>query len=367
MKIKYGNAHFTNPLYLQSGRILEPYDIAYATYGEINENKDNVILICHALSGSQYCCGENIEAMGGKNGWWNNLIGDGKAIDTNKYFVICTNVLGSVFGSTSPISQITENSGIYGMKFPVLTIYDMIKAQKILLNYLGIEKLHAIIGGSMGGMQTLSFAVFYPNIANKFIAISATHATSAYVIAFNKIMSDAIKYDPNFKNGNYDLTYKPIFNGVKIARMTGFLQYITKETMQKKFGRNYVNTDGLFELFGKFEIERYLEYNGENFANNFDPLCLLYLIKAISIYDLSYTFENLSDTLQNIKNKLYLISFSGDKMFFKEEMEEIKNTMDKIGSNDLCEYYQIQSNYGHDSFLVECHKYSDYLSHILQD
>ncbi|RAX55189.1 homoserine O-acetyltransferase [Helicobacter sp. 16-1353] len=362
MKIESHIAHFTNPLYLQSGRILEPYDIAYATYGELNEDKSNCILVCHALSGSQYCAGE----VNDKRGWWDNLIGENKAIDTNKYYVICTNSLGSAFGSTSPISQMYPTTKHYRLKFPVITIFDMIKAQRILLNSLNITKLHAIIGGSMGGMQTLSFAIMYPNIANRFIALSTTHATSPFVIAFNKIMSEAIRNDPNFDNGNYDLTYKPILNGLKVARMTGFLQYITKNTMQKKFGRNYVNHDGLFELFGRFEIERYLEYNGDNFANTFDPMCLLYLLKAISIYDLSYGFIDLCDALKHIKNKLYLISFSGDNMFFTEEMQEIKNTMDKAGNGSLCSHYIVESDYGHDSFLVECNKYADYLQHILK-
>lgn len=361
MKITQNIAHFTNPLYLQSGRILEPYDIAYATYGELNKEKNNCILVCHALSGSQYCAGE----IDDKKGWWDEIIGKNKAIDTDKYYVICTNVLGSAFGSTSPISQMYPKTKCYRLKFPVLTILDMIKAQRILLNSLDITKLHAIIGGSMGGMQTLSFAVMYPNIADRFIALSTTHATSPYIIAFNKIMSEAIRSDPNFDNGNYDLTYKPILKGLKVARMAGFLHYITRETMQKKFGRNYVNHDGIFELFGRFEIERYLEYNGENFATTFDPMCFLYLLKAISIYDLSYGFIDLCDALKNIKNKLYLISFSGDSMFFKEEMQEIKDAMDKAGNGALCESYPIESNYGHDSFLVECSKYSDYLQHIL--
>lgn len=361
MKIEQHKAHFTNPLYLQSGRILEPYDIAYATYGELNEEKTNCILVCHALSGSQHCAGE----INHKKGWWDSLIGDNKAIDTTKYFVICTNVLGSAFGSTSPISPMYPSNNPYRLKFPVITIYDMIKAQRILIDTLNINKLHAIIGGSMGGMQTLSFATMYPNIAHKYIALSSTSATNPYIIAFHKVMSEAIRNDPNFNGGNYDLEYKPIFNGLKVARMAGFLHYITKETMQKKFGRNYVNHDGIFELFGRFEIERYLEYNGANFADLFDPLCLLYILKAISIFDLGYGFNGVDEALRQIRNKLYLISFSGDSMFFAEEMQEIKDIMDSIGSSHLCENHLIQSNYGHDSFLVECDKYADYLHHIL--
>ena len=353
--------HFTNPLYLQSGRILEPYDIAYSTYGILNENRDNCILVCHALTGSQHCSG----IIDNKLGWWSEIIGPNKAIDTNKYFVICTNVIGSAFGSTSPISKIYPRDISYRFSFPVITISDMIKAQRILLDTLDIRQLHAIIGGSMGGMQTLSFAIMYPNIAKKFIALSTTHATSPYIIAFNKIASEAIISDANFDNGNYDLECKPMLKGLKIARMSGFLQYITKETMQKKFGRNYVNSDGLYELFGKFEIERYLDYNGENFCDIFDPLCLLYLLKAINIYDLSYGFVSLEDALKNVKNKLYLISFSGDSMFFASESKEIKTSMGSIGSTHLCDYYEVESEYGHDSFLVECDKYADYLNDIL--
>lgn len=363
MKIDLKTAHFTNPLYLQSGRILEPYDIAYATYGELNDEKSNAILVCHALSGSQHCASEFQQ----KRGWWETLIGDGKAIDTSKYFVICTNVLGSYFGSTSPLSASYPKLTPYGLKFPVLTIFDIVKAQRILLDSLGIEKLCAIIGGSMGGMQALSFAVAYPNLAHRFIVLSATSATSAYVIAFNKIMSEAIRSDVNFNGGHYDAVYRPIFEGLKVARMAGFLHYISKETMQKKFGRNYVNHDGIFELFGRFEIERYLEYNGKNFASIFDPLCFLYLLKAISIFDLSWGFGSLENALKNVKNKLYLIAFSGDSMFFPEEMEAIKDAMERVGNAEMCEYRLIESDYGHDSFLVECEKYADYLHNILRE
>lgn len=406
-------AHFSSPLYLQSGRILEPYDLAYATYGELNEDKSNAILVCHALTGSQFCAeggesfGESGESksaqttaafsescesapknhgesapnlrasresseksaasLNSKKGWWSALVGENKPIDTKKYFVICVNTLGSVFGSTSPLSKSYPDLEPYRLRFPVLTIFDMVKAQRILLSALQIPRLCAVIGGSMGGMQALAFATTYPTIARHFIALSATHATSPQVIAFNKLMTEAILNDPSFEKGNYDLFYKPILGGLKVARMAGFLHYISKETMERKFSRRYVRDDGLFELFGRFEIERYLEYNAANFAANFDALCYLYLLKAISIFDLSYGCGDLCEALGAVKNKLHLISFSGDSMFYPHEMREIRTAMEKIGRGDLCEFYEIKSDYGHDSFLVECDRFADLIDKILKE
>ena len=366
MKIETKKAKFRQPLYLESGRIIEPWEIVYETYGELNEKKDNVILITHALSGSHHCAGKYSESDK-KAGWWDDLIGDGKGVDTSKFFVISTNVIGSCFGSTSPLHPCSVGgTERYGLKFPVITIKDMIKAQKILLDSLGIHKLRAIIGGSMGGMQALRFAVEYPNFAEDIIPMATTWQTRPAVIAVNTIMKDAILADPNFKNGNYnpaEIT-KNGLRGLEIARKIGFLGYLSPKTFDKKFGREYVKTDGMFELFGRFQVESYLEYNGANFPKWFDPLSYIYILKAISLFDLSRGYLNLNDALSNVKDRLHLISFKGDMLFFPEEMKEIKREMDKLGK--FCNYFEIDSDYGHDSFLVEVDKFENIVREILK-
>ena len=361
MKIETKIAKFTKPLYLESGRILEPWQIIYETYGELNEDKSNVILITHALSGSHHAAG--LYPGDRKPGWWDPLIGDGKAIDTKKYFVISTNVIGSCFGSTSPMSPIYPGSNErYRLKFPVITIKDMIKAQKILLDSLGIKKLKAVIGGSMGGMQALRLAVDYPGFCENIIPIATTYQTKPYVIAINKAMIEAIRADSEFKNGNYKIGAN--LKGLAAARMIGYLNYISPSTFEKKFGREYVKTDGMFELFGRFQVESYLEYNGANFPKWFDALSYIYLLKAISLFDISRGFNSLKDAFSNIKDKLFLISFSGDTLFFPGEMRDIKKYMDRVGGK--CQYYEIDSDYGHDSFLVETDKFDYLISDILK-
>ena len=361
MKIQTKLAKFTKPLYLESGRILEPWQIMYETYGELNEDKSNVILITHALSGSHHAAG--MYPGDRKPGWWDGLIGDGKAIDTTKYFVIATNVIGSCFGSTGPMSHVYPGSEErYGLKFPVITIKDMIKAQKILLDSLGIKKIKAVIGGSMGGMQALRFAVDYPGFAENIIPIATTYQTKPYVIAINKAMIEAIRADSEFKNGNYKVGAK--LKGLAAARMIGYLNYISPSTFERKFGREYVKTDGMFELFGRFQVESYLEYNGANFPKWFDALSYIYLLKAISLFDISRGFSSIEEAFSQIKDKLFLISFSGDTLFFPQEMRDIKKYMDKIGGK--CQYYEIDSNYGHDSFLVEINKFDYLISDILK-
>jgi homoserine O-acetyltransferase len=356
--------HFTNPLYLESGRILEPYDITYETYGVLNEDKSNVIVVCHALTGSHHVAG----TYDGENkaGWWDGLIGSGKAIDTDKYFVICSNVIGSCFGSTGPMSPQHPHQLPYRYKFPVITIKDMVKAQRILFDRLDIHRVHAIIGGSMGGMQALQFAIHYPNFAAKIISLATTHATQPWAIAFNKIAQEAILKDPDFKQGYYDkeIIAEQGLSGMAIGRMAGHISFLSHESMSEKFDREYKLTDGLYELFGKFQVESYLEYNGYNFSKWFDPLTYLYITKAINIYDLSRGFDSLEEAMKKINAQLHLISFSNDLLFRNFEMKEISDTLDKIGSKNHF-YKDIPSDYGHDAFLVELDKFKDYISDCL--
>jgi homoserine O-acetyltransferase len=365
VKIKTETAHFTNPLYLESGRILEPFDIAFETYGELNEKRDNVILVCHALSGSHHAAG--LYPGDRKAGWWDGLIGDGKAIDTTKYFVICSNVIGSCFGSTGPMSQMYPSQTPYRLKFPVVTIKDMVRAQKLLLSFLGIHHLKAIIGGSMGGMQALQFGVDYPSFADTIIPLATTYATRAWAIAFNKVAIEAIRRDPRFKNGEYEEGSFTLdgLDGLAIGRIAGHISYLNPNSMDRKFGRRYVATDGLFELFGRYEVERYMEYNTTNFSKMFDPLSYLYIVKAINTFNLSRGYDSLYDAIKRIKAKTHLISFSGDFLFFPEEMEHIYKMMRR--NSQECKYYEIESDYGHDAFLVELEKFDFIIKNILEE
>jgi len=363
MKIETKIAHFSSPLYLESGRILEPYEIAYETYGELNADKSNVILVCHALSGSHHAAGTYEGDR--KAGWWDGLIGEGKAIDTSKYFVISTNVVGSCFGSTGPMSPNYPSEDPYRLKFPVVTIKDMTRAQMQLLSSLGIYHLKAIVGGSMGGMQALQFAVDYPNLADEIISLAATYATRSWTIGFNKVAIEAIRRDPRFKHGNYskgDFAEEGL-DGLAIGRIAGHISYLSPESMDEKFGRNYVNNDGLFELFGRYEVERYMEYNTNNFSRIFDPLSYLYIVKAINTFNLSRGYDSLHDAISRIKASVHLISFSSDYLFFPSEMEHIAKMMERNGQEHS--YMEVESNYGHDAFLVELDKFEDTIRKVL--
>lgn len=366
MEIQTKKEKFTNALYLESGRILEPYEIMYETYGTLNEDKSNVVVVCHALTGSHHAAGRYEGDR--KSGWWDGLIGPGKAIDTDRYFVICTNVIGSCFGSTGPTSLMYPVARPYRFKFPVITIKDMVKAQRILFDRLGIHHVKAVVGGSMGGMQALHFAIDFPGFADKIVAMATTHASSPWVISFNKVAMEAIKNDPAFQNGEYDLEEikQKGLKGASIGRMGGHISFLSPYSMNRKFGRDYVSHDGLFELFGRFEVERYLDYNGDNFPKWFDPLSFLYIAKAINIYDISRGYDSIEDALAKITAELHLISFEKDMLFFPEEMKFIADKMAKIGKGDRCTYMNVDSDYGHDAFLVELEKFQDRIVEILK-
>jgi len=356
--------HFTNPLYLESGRILEPYDITYETYGTLNDDKSNVVVVCHALTGSHHAAG--VYEGESKAGWWDGFIGSGKAIDTDKYFVICSNVIGSCFGSTGPMSTQHPHHEPYRYKFPVVSIKDMVKAQRILFDRLNIHRVEAIVGGSMGGMQALQFAVHYPNFAKKIISLATTYATQPWAIAFNKVAQESILKDPDFKQGYYDpeVIAKKGLAGMAVGRMAGHISFLSHESMREKFGREYKLTDGLYELFGKFQVESYLEYNGYNFTKWFDPLAYLYITKAINIYDLSRGFDSLSEALKRVSSEIHLISFKNDLLFKNFEMKELSDALTQAGNTNH-HYIDIESDYGHDAFLVELDKFDTYVKEAL--
>ena len=332
----------------------------------MNEEKSNIIVVCHALTGSHHAAGYYEGEH--KPGWWDGLIGPGKAIDTEEYFVICTNVIGSCFGSTGPMSMMYPHLEPYRYKFPVVSIKDMVKAQRILFDRLGIHHVHAIIGGSMGGMQALQFAVHFPKFATKIISMAATYATQPWAIAFNKVAQASILSDSEFKNGYYDpedLSENGL-RGMAVGRMAGHISFLSHHSMQEKFGREYKLTDGLYELFGRFQVESYLEYNGHNFTKWFDPLSYLYITKAINIFDLSRGFDSLEEALSKIESETYLISFKEDMLFLSDEMKVIA---DKLAEEKRIksDYLEVDSDYGHDAFLVELDKFEEYIRRALHE
>ena len=366
MQINTQKVFFDEPLYLESGRVLRPYEIQYETYGELNADKSNVIIITHALTGSHHAAGKYPGDR--KSGWWDGLIGEGKGIDTNKFFVICMNNIGSCFGSTGPMSINPQTKQPYRFKFPILTISDIVKAQMRVLKHLEIESVHAVVGGSMGGMQALCYAIEYPDFAKNIIALATTAQTRPWAIAFNKIAIEAIRNDPEFKDGNYnpkDIKENGL-KGLAYGRMAGHISFLSNSSMMDKFGRRYVSDDGLYELFGRFEVERYLEYNGYNFPHNFDPMSYLYIVKTMNIFNAARGSDTLAQSLAKIKSNLYLYSFSGDMLFKPEEMKEIYDMMCENGQKDHISYTEIQSDYGHDAFLVEIEKFDKDFKNILE-
>lgn len=367
MKIETKIEKFNEPLYLESGRLLEEFEIVYETYGTLNEDKSNVIIICHALSGSHHAAGRYEKEA--KAGWWDKFIGDGKTIDTNKYFVICSNNIGSSYGSTSPLSINPSTKKEYRLKFPVLTISDIVNAQMKLYKKLGINNAVAVIGGSMGGMQTLCYAIEHPTFAKHYIAMACTAYTRPWVIALNKIGIEAIRHDKAFKNGEYDkenLRANGLV-GLAIGRMAGLIAYLSPDLFNRKFSRDYVETDGLYELFGRFEIEKYLEHNSYSFPKFFDPLSYLYICKTINIFDAGRNKDSLEESFTKIEGKLHLIAFKDDMLFFPEEMEQIKDIMIKIGKKEQVTFKLVDSSSGHDSFLVEVEKFEEHVKNVLKD
>ncbi len=366
MKIFTSSEYFDEQLYLESGRIIEGYTQAYETYGELNQDKSNAIVVFHALTGSHHAAGKY--EGDSKAGWWDPLIGDDKILDTTKYFVICVNILGSCFGSSSPTTSTKKGMPPLRLKFPVITISDMVRAQMSLFKRLGIEKAYAVIGGSLGGMQALCVGVEYPEFTDKIIMLASTYATSPWAISFNKLAMEGIVKDPRFKDGNYkkeDYEELPL-SGFAIGRMAGHISFLSPDSMNQKFGRNYVETDGLYELFGRFQVERYMEYNGYNFAKRFDPLSYIYIIKAMNIFDASRNYDSLSDSLKNIKAKMTLVAFRGDMLFMPSEMIAIRDTLRDMGRGNSVDYHCVDSSYGHDAFLVEYDKFDFYIRKALE-
>jgi homoserine O-acetyltransferase len=333
----------SSSLNLVSGKTLSPVDVAYETYGELNSAGDNAVLICHALSGSAHAAGFN-SADDKKPGWWDIMIGPGKAIDTNKYYVICSNFLGSCSGTTGPSSVNPKTGKQYNLDFPMITIADMVKVQKLLLDKLGIKQLLSVIGGSMGGMQVLQWAIEEPDFVKSAIVIASTSRLSPQSIAFDAVGRNAILAD--IEAG------RPSVKGLATARMIGHITYLSDESMREKFGRELKGSDKYsFDFNSEFSVETYLAHQGQSFVERFDANSYLYITKAMDYFDLVRDYGSLENAFAKTKSRFLFISFTSDWLFTPAQSEEMVNAL--VGQRKPVSYCNIFSPYGHDAFLLE--------------
>ena len=338
------------PLNLDCGQTINNFPLAYETYGSLNKKKDNAILVFHALTGDQFV--SEVNPITKKDGWWSYAVGPGKAIDTKKYFIICANVIGGCMGSFGPSNTNPKTNKIFGINFPVITINDMVNAQYNFLNFFNIEKLFAVIGGSMGGMQVLQFVNNFPNKTKIAIPIASTSGHSAQNIAFNELGRQSIMADANWAGGDYSSQNKNPNKGLSVARMAAHITYLSKNGLQEKFGRKLQERDDLkFSFDADFQIESYLRYQGSVFVDRFDANSYLYITRAMDYFDLDKEHGgNLSRAFANTKTKFLIISFTSDWLYPTSENKEIVIALNAIGADVT--FVEIESDKGHDSFLL---------------
>jgi homoserine O-acetyltransferase len=337
-------------LKLANGAAIGPVTIQYETYGTLNAAKDNAILLCHALSGDAHAAGRHAPDDPAP-GWWETAVGPGKALDTNDYFIICSNVLGGCKGSTGASSINPATGKPYGLAFPIVTVGDMVECQKALMDHLGIPKLLAVVGGSMGGMQALEWAVRFPEMTEAVIPVATTYRLSAQGIAFNAVGREAIFADPNWRRGDYYDGEAPA-SGLAIARMIGHITYLSDKSMHNKFGRELRHRqEYAYNFETEFQVESYLRYQGQKFIQRFDANSYLYITKAMDYFDMTDDFPSLRTSLKRARAKFLLLAFSSDWLFPPQEMREIAGALRANGSDVT--YLEIRSDYGHDAFLLE--------------
>ena len=375
--------HFDKPLTLRSGKILPSYDLVVETYGKLNADKSNAILICHALSGDHHAAGfHSVDDQ--KPGWWDACIGPGKAVDTNLFHVVSLNNLGGCAGSTGPASNNPKTSKYYGPDFPVVTVRDWVNSQARLMDRLEIPKWAAVVGGSLGGMQALRWAISYPERLNHAICIAAAPKLSAQNIAFNEVARHSITSDPNFHRGHYleEGTYPK--QGLMLARMVGHITYLSDNAMRAKFGKSVAEIEEEGNNFGRdlrtgklsfgfnadFQVESYLHYQGERFSENFDANTYLLMTKALDYFDPSVDYEgDLSKAFENCSCKFMLMSFSTDWRFPPERSRELVN--DLLKARKQLSYVEIEADAGHDAFLLPIPRYigafSTYLKKVYSE
>jgi homoserine O-acetyltransferase len=338
------------PLKLECGQTIKNYPLAYETYGELNKDKNNAILLFHALTGDQFASG--INPVTKREGWWDVAVGPNKAIDTNKYFIICANVLGGCMGTFGPKENNKDTNEPYGLGFPVITIKDMVVAQESLLDHFKIKKLLCALGGSMGGMQLLQFCASFPDRTFSAVPIACSSSHSAQNIALNELARQAIMADPDWNKGNYGKTNNLPKNGLAVARMAGHISYLSEKGLQEKFGRKLQEkADYEFNFNADFQVESYLRHQGYSFVDRFDANSYLYITRAMDYFDLSKQYKNgLVDAFKNQKTKFLVISFSSDWLYPTKHSKDIVIALNASGANVA--FAEIKTDKGHDSFLV---------------
>jgi homoserine O-acetyltransferase/O-succinyltransferase len=355
-------AEHPQELLLECGRKLGPITLAYETYGELSPAKDNAILILHALSGDAHAAGFH-HANDKQPGWWDIMIGPGKAFDTRQYFVICANVIGGCKGSTGPSSINPQTGRPFALDFPLVTIHDMVNTQRVLIDHLGIDQLLCAVGGSMGGMQVLQWVVSYPERIRLAIPIATTSKLSAQAIAFNEVGRQAIRSDPQWRDGDYYGKSIPR-RGLAIARMVGHITYLSEKSMHLKFGRKLQDKSEYgYDFRADFQVESYLRYKGDHFVNRFDANSYLYISKAMDYFDLAQPHEKLEQAFANVKAKFLVISFSSDWLFPSYQSKEIVSACRRVGAEAI--YTEIQTDYGHDAFLLESEQLTSLITNFL--
>ena len=356
-------AHFDSPLTLQSGQTLPRFDLVYETYGTLNATKSNAVIVCHALSGNHHVAGKYSESD--KNaGWWDNLIGPNKPLDTNKFFVIGLNNLGGCHGSSGPSSINPTSNKPFGASFPIVTVEDWVNSQARLLDYLGIESLAVVIGGSLGGMQALQWTLAYPNRVKHALVIASAPNLTAQNIAFNEVARQAIMTDPEFYEGDYYAHNTVPSRGLRIARMLGHITYLSDDAMGEKFGRKLKNTIK-YSFDVEFEMESYLRYQGDKFAGEFDANTYLRMTRALDYYDPALNFDgDLSKALSKVKAEFLVLSFTSDWRFSPARSREIVKAL--LDNELTVSYAEVTAAHGHDAFLMPDTHYHAILRAYLQ-
>ena len=344
-------ARFDSALNLASGLELAPFQVAYQTYGTLNAAKSNAILICHALTGDQHVA--NTHPVTGKPGWWETTVGPGKLIDTDRFFVICSNILGGCMGSTGPASTNPKTGKPYGLDFPVITIGDMVEAQARLIDHLGIGDLFAVIGGSMGGMQVLEWAARYKDRVYSAMPIATAPWHSSQNIAFHEVGRQAVMADPDWCAGNYYAEHKVPRNGLAVARMAAHITYLSEEALQRKFGRTLQKGSQVtFSFDADFQVESYLRYQGSSFVDRFDANSYLYITRAMDYFDMKSEHRgHLAEAFRGTKTRFCVVSFTSDWLYPTRESRAIVHALNAVAAN--VSFVEIESDKGHDAFLLD--------------
>jgi homoserine O-acetyltransferase/O-succinyltransferase len=344
-------ARIGRPLKLDAGVDLAPFQIAYKTYGTLNADRSNAVLLCHALTGDHHVASPN--PVTGKSGWWETMVGPGKPIDTERYFIICPNVIGGCMGSTGPASTNPQTGKPWGLDFPVITIRDMVRAQAMLLDELGIDSLFAVAGGSMGGMQVLQWAASYPTRVFSALPIACATRHSAQNIAFHEVGRQAVMADPDWRHGRYFVEGTNPRRGLAVARMGAHITYLSDAALHRKFGRKFQDRENpTFSFDADFEVESYLRHQGSSFVERFDANSYLYITRAMDYFDLAAEHGDvLAEAFRGTKSRFCLVSFTSDWLFPTSESRAIVHALNAVAAN--VSFVEIESDKGHDAFLLE--------------